>query len=61
MLELLKSNTINSNLGKETFLLSDFDNTHFRRAYSYYLLGEVKDHLSFYYDPHDYEIFLKYF
>src|SRR5690606_32384874 len=41
--------------------LADFENRHFQREYSNYLLGEVKDHLSFYYGPDHYEIFLKFF
>ena len=60
MLELLKKN-VNSNKLKRTFLLSDFDDAHFQREYSNYLLGEVKDHLSFYYGADHYEIFLKFF
>lgn len=60
MLELLKSNT-NGNSEKEFFTLSDFENSHFQREYSNYLLGEVKDHLAFYYGADHYEIFLKFF
>ena len=33
----------------------------FRRAYGAYMLGEVKDSLSFYYDDDQYQIFLKFF
>ena len=60
MLELLKSN-INGSENKTSFSLSDFENSHFQREYSNYLLGEVKDHLSFYYGADHYEIFLKFF
>ena len=60
MLQLLRSNT-NGDKKKAFFLSSDFDNPHFQREYSNYLLGEVKDHLSFYYGPDHYEIFLKFF
>lgn len=60
MLELLKSNS-NGNNTKTNFTLDDFENPHFQREYSNYLLGEVKDHLSFYYGAHHYEIFLKFF
>jgi len=59
MLELLKSNT--NGEAKASFSLDDFENPHFKREYSNYLLGEVKDHLSFYYGPDHYEIFLKFF
>lgn len=60
MLELLKSNT-NGDNEKRSFSLNDFENPHFQREYSNYLLGEVKDHLSFYYGAEHYEIFLKFF
>lgn len=46
---------------KKSFKLKDFENTHFQRGYSDYLLGEVKDQLSFYYKPEDFEYFLKFF
>ncbi|QSX36106.1 P-loop ATPase, Sll1717 family [Shewanella sedimentimangrovi] len=60
MLELLKANT-NGDQTKASFSLNDFENSHFQREYSNYLLGEVKDHLSFYYGADHYEIFLKFF
>jgi len=60
MLELLKIN-VASNLDKKTITAEDFENPHFQRDYSNYLLGEVKDHLSFYYGHDHYEIFLKFF
>ena len=60
MLELLK-NGGSSNPDKKTFTAEDFDAPHFQREYSNYLLGEVKDHLSFYYGHDHYEIFLKFF
>lgn len=43
------------------FRLEDFNNTIFRRNYANFLLGEVKDHLSFYYGDKDYEEFLRFF
>jgi hypothetical protein len=60
MLELLKDNSASNPL-KEKISLDDFENQHFQREYSNYLLGEVKDHLSFYYGSDHYEIFLKFF
>lgn len=45
----------------ECFTAEDFDDPEFRRRYAEYLLGEVKDHLSFYYAEGDYEAFLKFF
>lgn len=60
MIALLKINT-NGDQKKNKFTLDDFENPHFQREYSNYLLGEVKDHLSFYYGSDHYEIFLKFF
>lgn len=40
---------------------SDFENSEFQRKYSNYLLGEIKDHLLFYYNQDDYQKFLKFF
>lgn len=45
----------------EVFRLEDFKNPAFTRKYSDYLLGEVKDHISFYYDNTDYESLLIFF
>jgi len=60
MLDLLKSNS-GGDRNKTSFTIDDFENPHFQREYSNYLLGEVKDHLSFYYGADHYEIFLKFF
>jgi hypothetical protein len=43
------------------FSYSDFTNPRFSRKYSDYILGEVKDHISFYFDAADYESMLKFF
>ena len=43
------------------FTKENFENTQFQRDYSNYLLGEIKDHLLFYYDIEQYELFLKFF
>jgi hypothetical protein len=45
----------------DVFKWTDFTDPAFTRKYSDYLLGEVKDHISFYYDQKDYESFLKFF
>ena len=48
--------------GKENFIRdSDFEDSEFQRKYSNYLLGEIKDHLLFYYNQDDYQKFLKFF
>ncbi|EAA9319065.1 funZ protein [Salmonella enterica subsp. enterica] len=60
MLEILKSHT-NGDDTKNSFTLDDFENPSVQRDYSNYLLGEIKDHLSFYYGSEHYEIFLKFF
>lgn len=46
---------------KDKFKVTDFTDPAFTRKYSDYLLGEVKDHLAFYYKAEDYEMFLKFF
>ena len=43
------------------FNYKDFKNSQTQRLYSEYLLGEVKEGLSFYYQVSDYELFLKFF
>ncbi len=45
----------------DVFSEGDLIQPSFTRKYSDYLLGEVKDHLSFYYQSKDYEIFIKFF
>lgn len=45
----------------DCFREEDFDHHDFRREYADYLLGEIKDHLSFYYSDEDYELFLNFF
>ena len=59
LLTLLKNHSENPE--SDSFNLAEFEAGNFQRAYSNYLLGEVKDQLSFYYQPEDYEIFLKFF
>ena len=59
LLTLLKSHSEDDN--KSNFTIDDFEAKNFQRAYSNYLLGEVKDQLSFYYQAEDYENFLKFF
>jgi len=60
MMEILQK--LKSQTGDSTNVsLDDFDNPEFRRRYAVYLLGEVKDHLSFYHSKHEYEMFLKFF
>ncbi len=47
--------------GAKNFTFDDFENSVFRRRYSDYLLGEIKDHLMFYYSSEEYELILKFF
>ncbi len=61
LLNILQDLHNQSGIKKDYFTERDFRDPHFRRRYSEYLLGEVKDHLSFYYSDTDYEIFLKFF
>lgn len=50
-----------SNDPNRSFTPQDFNDSVFRRNYADYLLGEVKDQLSFYYSAEDYEMFIKFF
>lgn len=62
MLNTLKENFIEQRRpATDVFTKSDFDSAVFRRKYADYLLGEIKDHLAFYYTESDYELFLKFF
>lgn len=46
---------------KTTFTRDDIENSSFRRDYSQYLLGEIKDQLSFYHTNEEYKIFRSFF
>jgi len=62
MLSILQENFINlSEDCDSTFNFEDFIDPYFQRKFSTYLLGEVKDQLSFYYSSKDYELFLRFF
>ncbi len=62
MLTMLKERFVSkSSDPTRSFTGKDFDDSVFRRRYADYLLGEVKDQLSFYYSTEDYEMFLKFF
>ena len=62
ILSILKENIVEAGEGRSrVFSEKDFHKPEFTRKYSDYLLGEVKDHLSFYYRREDYEVFLKFF
>lgn len=62
MMSLLRETAIQTRgRNADPIELDDFDNREFRRDYSNYLLGEVKDQLQFYYSDNDYEQFLAFF
>lgn len=62
MIGLLQENFIDQNRdANDVFSDKDFAHSDFKRKLSEYLLGEVKDHFSFYYSASDYELFLKFF
>jgi len=61
MLRILQENAQMSRKTVDVLSEKDFKNPNFSRKYSTYLLGEIKDHLSFYYSDSDYEFFLKFF
>lgn len=61
MLSMIQERTVSKSRNQSVFTQDDFDDSIFKRNYSDYLLGEIKDQLSFYYSDKDYEIFLKFF
>jgi hypothetical protein len=61
MLGLLQAAAKSAKSKEEEFKYENFDEPNFRREYSDYLLGEIKDHLTFYYGNDEYELFLKFF
>lgn len=60
MLKILQVG-LSSDVNREKFTISDFESSSFQREYSDYLLGKIKDQLSFYYKESDYQWFLKFF
>ena len=61
MLIVLQDIARESGTDLPNFSFRDFDNPIFRRRYADYLLGELKDQLTFYYSSDEYELFLKFF
>lgn len=62
MLSILRENFVEQKQDpNRVFSEADFFNAEFVRKYSEYLLGEIKDQLSFYYTESDYQLFLKFF
>lgn len=62
ILGILKDNFIEQKRAPSSvFSQSDFTDPMFTRKYSDYLLGEVKDQLSFYFPPEDWEKFVNFF
>ena len=62
ILNILQENFLESRKNQEDrFSEDDLSGPIFTRKYSDYFLGEIKDHLSFYYKANDYEYFIKFF
>jgi hypothetical protein len=61
MLTILQENLNEQNKTNYVFSEKDFNHPDFKRKLSEYLLGEIKDQISFYYSTSDYELFLKFF
>ncbi len=61
MLQILKTHAQEKGGSVHAFGEAAFDDTRFKREYSDYLLGEIRDHLTFYYSIEEYELFLKFF
>jgi hypothetical protein len=62
MLELLQEEFIKNRKNPlDVFSHEDFKDPNFKRKYSEFRLGEIKDHLAFYYNEKDYDLFLQFF
>jgi len=61
MLDILGEQYKSDNERSGAFRYNDLFTSHFKETYGNYLLGEIRDSLSFYYDEAEFEIFLKFF
>jgi cold shock CspA family protein len=61
MLDILDDLYVKNGTRKSSFILNDVSNSEFRKAFSTYFLGEIKDSLAFYYSDEQFESFLKFF
>ena len=61
MLDILNDIRKTSNDPRENFTFNDLNSRDFRTRYGEYLLGEIKDALSFYYDEVEFDMFLHFF
>ena len=61
MMQLLQTHYVTTGAKSTTFTKQQFDSADFRRNLSEYLMGGVRDQLSFYYTDDDYAMFLKFF
>ncbi|MDB5713617.1 MAG: fun(Z), P2p22 [Sphingomonadales bacterium] len=61
ILDTLEALYVKTGLSVNYFTDKNLNSKEFRRAYGVYMLGEIKDSLSFYYDEAEYQIFLKFF
>ena len=61
MMQLLQRHYIATGSTSPTFTKRQFNSDDFRRNLSQYLMGGIRDQLSFYYTDYDYAMFLKFF
>ncbi len=61
ILDTLDSLYVKTGIAKEHFTEEQLTSSEFRRTFGTYMLGEIKDSLSFYYDESEYQTFLKFF
>ncbi|PWG02905.1 cold-shock protein [Sphingosinicella humi] len=61
VLDTLDELYVRTGQATDNFTYEQLTSKEFRRAYGTYMLGEVKDSLSFYYGEDEYELFLKFF
>ena len=61
VLDTLEELYVKTSLAVDHFTYEQLTSKDFRRSYGAYMLGEIKDSLSFYYDEEEYQLFLKFF
>lgn len=61
VLDILEDLYVKTGIAVDYFKRDQLVSKDFRRSYGSYMLGEVKDSLSFYYDESEFQTFLKFF
>lgn len=61
VLDVLEKLYVKTGLADRYFSFENLTSKEFRKTYGRYMLGEIKDSLSFYYSEKEYQLFLKFF